>query len=57
MILCVVDPEWEQVTFNHRSISIPSEMSVKELSVSNKGKGPDVAEILKAYQLGNSPAI
>lgn len=57
MILCVVDPEWEHVTFYHRSISLPSEMSVKELSVSNKGKGPDVAEILKAYQLGNSPSI
>jgi len=57
MILCVVDPEWEHVTFYHRSIAIPTEMSVKELAVSNKGKGPDVAEILKAYQLGNSPAI
>jgi len=57
MILCVVDPEWEHVTFYHRSIAIPTEMSVKELAVSNKGKGPDVGEILKAYQLGNSPAI
>lgn len=57
MILAVVDPEWEHITFYHRSIALPSEMSIKELSVSNKGKGPDVAEILKAYQLGNSPSI
>lgn len=57
MILCVIDPEWEHVTFYHRSIALPSEMSIKELAVSNKGKGPDVAEILKAYQLGNSPSI
>lgn len=57
MILCVVDPDWEMVTFYHRSLATPTELSVKELAVSNKGKGPDVAEILKAYQLGNSPSI
>lgn len=57
MILCVIDPEWEVVTFYHRSIATPTEMSVKELSVSNKNKGPDVSEILKAYQLGHSPSI
>lgn len=57
MILAVVDPDWEVVTFYHRSLAIPTELSVKELAVSNKGKGPDVSEILKAYQLGNSPSI
>lgn len=57
MILAVVDPDWEVVTFYHRSLAIPSELSVKELAVSNKGKGPDVGEILRAYQLGNSPSI
>lgn len=57
MILAVVDPEWEVVTFYHRSIAISTELSVKELAVSNKGKGPDVADIMKAYQLGNSPSI
>jgi hypothetical protein len=57
MIMCVIDPDWEVVTFYHRSLSAPTELSVKELAVSNKGKGPDVAEILKAYQLGNSPSI
>lgn len=57
MILCVVDPDWECVTFYHRSIAVPTEMSIKELSVSNKNKGPDIAEIMKAYQLGNNPSI
>lgn len=57
MILAVVDPDWEMVTFYHRSLAAPSELSVKELAVSNKGKGPDVAEILSAYKLGNSPSI
>jgi len=57
MILVVVDPEWDHVTFYHRSIDIPTEMTAKELASSNKGKGPDVSEILKAYQMGGSPSI
>lgn len=57
MMMVVIDPDWDHVTFYHRSIEIATDMSVKELKVSNKGKGPDVAEILKAYQLGNSPSF
>lgn len=55
MILMVVDTEWEQITIYHRSIEEPTKLSVKELKSLNKGTGPDVAEILKAYQMGNSP--
>lgn len=57
MIMVVIDPQWEHITFYHRSIDLPSEYSVKEIQSSNKSKGPDVAEILKAYQMGNSPSI
>ena len=57
MLMAVVDPSWDHVTFYHRSIELATDMSVKELQVSNKNKGPDVGEILKAYQLGNSPSI
>jgi hypothetical protein len=57
MIMAVVDTEWDRVTFYHRDIKLPTQLSVKELKVSNKGTGPDVGEILKAYQLGNSPSI
>ncbi len=57
MILMVIDPEWEQVTIYHRGIALPTKLSVKELKVANKGTGPDVAEILKAYQLGMNPTI
>jgi hypothetical protein len=57
MILVVVDPDWEHVTFYHRSIDLPTELSVKELKASNKNNGPDVAEILKAYQVGSSPSF
>lgn len=55
MILMVIDTEWEQLTIYHRGIEEPTQLAVKELKGLNKGTGPDVGEILKAYQLGNSP--
>lgn len=55
MIVMVIDTEWEQLTIYHRGIEEPTEIAVKELKSLNKGTGPDVGEILKAYQLGNSP--
>jgi hypothetical protein len=57
MIMMVIDPEWESVTIYHNGISMGSQLPVKELKGANKGNGPDVGEILKAYQLGNSPTI
>lgn len=57
MILCVVDPDYEIVTFYHRGIAVPTELSFKELKISNGKKGPDVAEIMKAYQMGSNPSI
>lgn len=57
MIMVIVDPQWERVTFYHRSLEVPTQVSVKELKTANRGTGPDVAEILKAYQLGNAPTI
>ena len=55
MIMMVIDTEWEQLTIYHRGIEDPTQLAVKELKSLNKGTGPDVGEILKAYQLGNSP--
>lgn len=57
MILAVLDTDWDRVTFYHQGIKLPTQLSVKELKVSNKGSGPDVAEILKAYQLGSNPTL
>lgn len=57
MLMVVVHPEWEQVTIYHRGLDVPTRLSVKDIKASNKGNGPDVAEILKAYQLGNSPSL
>lgn len=57
MIMAVIDKQWERVTFYHRGIPETTEASVRDLKISNKGSGPDVSDILKAYQFGNAPAL
>lgn len=57
MLMIVVDPSWEAVTIYHRGIEQPTELNVKQLKAANRGSGPDVSEILKAYQLGQAPSI
>lgn len=57
MIMAVVDKEWGQVTFYHRGIQHPTEVSIAALKSSSKGSGPDVSDILKAYQVGSAPSL
>lgn len=58
MLMVVVDTRHEQITIYHRGIHLPTHLSVKEVkNVGKGGSGPDVAEILKAYQLGNAPTF
>lgn len=57
MLIVVIDQRYEQVSIYHRGIHLPTHLSVKEMKSINKGGGPDVGEILKAYQLGNSPTF
>ena len=57
MIMCVVDKQWERCTFYHRGIHLPSEVSMRDLKAGNKNGGPDVSEILKAFQLGNPASL
>lgn len=57
MILVVVDRTWERVTFYHRGISAATSMGIKDIKAANKGSGPDISDILKAYMLGNSPKL
>ena len=57
MLLVVVEKEWGQVTIYHRGIPQPTKLSVRDLKSANKGSGPDVGEILKAYRLGNAPSL
>ncbi len=55
ILLVVVDEQWERVTVYHRGLEMPTEMSFREIKAQEKGKGPDITEILKAYQLGSTP--
>lgn len=55
MIIVVVDREWERVTFYTRGVSRGSDLSIKEIKTANKGKGPDIADLLKAMTQGMPP--
>lgn len=55
MLMAVVDPDHQYVTIYTRGIALPTELTVRQLKSTNKGTGPDIGEILRAYQLGNSP--
>lgn len=55
MILVVVDKEFDRVTFYHEGMSESTQLSIREIKANNKGQGPDVTEMLKAYAMGNSP--
>ena len=57
MLLVVVDEQWERVTVYHRGIDQPTDVSFREIKGAEKGSGPDITEVLKAYQLGASPSI
>lgn len=57
MIVAVIDKQWDRVTFYHRGLPLGTNVSLKDMKASSKGNGPDVGEILKAYQLGNSPSL
>lgn len=57
MILVVVDRTWERVTFYHRGIVAGTSVGIKDIKAGNKGSGPDISDILKAYMLGNSPKL
>lgn len=57
MLMVVVDPEWERITIWHRGIKLPTELSVRDIKSANKNTGPDIAEILKAYQMATAPSF
>ena len=57
MIVAVIEKEWERVTFYHRGLHFPTEVSLRDIRAANKGSGPDIASILSAYRAGNSPSL
>lgn len=57
MIMAVIDTAFSRVTFYHRGIAMSTEVGLRDLRDSNKGSGPNVSDVLRAYQLGNSPSL
>lgn len=57
MIAAVVDKNWSRVKIYTDGIKHPTDLALRDLKSVSKGSGPDVSEILKAYQLGNSPRL
>ena len=57
MLMFVVDRDSEMVKIYHSGLALANELKIRELKFANKNTGPDVAEILKAYQLGNTPSF
>ena len=57
MIICVIDKQWERITFYHRGIDTSTTVGLRDIRIGNKGTGPNVGEILKAYQMGSSPSL
>jgi hypothetical protein len=56
MIVAVIDKEWSRVRFYHRGLPEPTDVSFRDLKSASKS-GPDVSDILRAYQVGHSPSL
>lgn len=57
MLLNVVDAADSRVTIYSRGIAYSTEVGARDLRSVNAGSGPNVSDVLKAYQLGNSPSL
>jgi hypothetical protein len=57
MLLVIIEPDWQSVTIYHRGLEAAAVHSVKDMKSANRGNGSDIGDILKAYQLGNTPSI
>jgi hypothetical protein len=58
MMMAVVDEvDYNNVTFYHRNIAMPTTVRIKDLKASNKGSGPDIGDILKALMGGHAPSL
>jgi hypothetical protein len=53
MIIAVVDREYERVTFYTRGTMASTDVSIKEIKASNKSKGPDIADLMRAMSIGS----
>lgn len=57
MILVVLNKDYDRATFYYRGIAEKSEVSMRDLKAANKGNGPDVTDILRAFTQGHAPSL
>lgn len=57
MLLVVIEKRFDRVTFYHRGIANPTSVSLRDIKISNKGSGPDLMDIVKAFGLGTAPSF
>lgn len=57
MVIAVYDANWDRVNFYYRGLADFSSLNLRDLKAGNKGNGPDMMDIMKAYQMGNSPSL
>lgn len=50
--LVVVDPQWTQVTYWHRGYDTAVTLDFKQLKSSSGGKGPDLMDMFRQFNLG-----
>lgn len=55
MIIAVVDPDYERVTFYHNGLRQSSSLGIRDIKVANKGTGPNIMDIFQAYKEGAAP--
>lgn len=57
MIIVVIDRQYERITFYHRGINASTNVSLKDIQISNRKSGPDIGDLLKMYTLGSAPHL
>lgn len=55
MIIAVVDPNYERVSFYHNGLRQSSSLGIRDIKVANKGSGPNIMDIFQAYKEGAAP--
>lgn len=55
MIMLVIDPDFNMVTFYYNGIELPTTLSTRDIKTVSKGNGMDVSEITRLLMLGQAP--
>lgn len=57
MILVVVNKDLDRATFYYRGIAEKTELSRRDMVAANKGSGPDITDVLRAFTQGHAPSL